>query len=74
MGKYLFINQDVFANSNSKDKLFLVGCAALRACNIGETISYLGFTFNISNELQKRINKLTEAQAKKALEEIEKCL
>ena len=53
-----------------KDVLFNVGCVALKACHPKETISFLGFEYNIVGKLREEIAKLDDETARKALQSI----
>lgn len=46
----------------------------LRACGVEATQSFLGFKVNIEVEAQKRVNAMTENQAKWALDALKELL
>lgn len=65
-----FYNEPKSPKATAKQQLFKIGVAALKACNVPAQISFLGFSYNVHNKLREEINRLTENQAQKALEEI----
>ena len=54
----------------AKQALFNIGVKTLRVCGAPQQISFLGFNYDIVNKLREEINKLDEATAQKALDEI----
>jgi len=54
----------------AKTCLFNVGKCALKACHPEETISFLGFSYNIVDKLREEIGKLDDETARKALQSI----